>query len=442
MNKIIKLAAVALVLVSGSSCKKYLDIEPVGRVIPKTTEDFRGLLTSAYNFFPAHKSLLAVRTDELLMDEYATGFPAYKDIYAWNDNDADGLTSSMPYTAFYTSIFNANHVIAEVEKEAGISPETAQIKGEAYLLRAYAHFELLNLYAKPYNPGTAATDRGIVLSLAIDLEQNYKTATVAEVYAQILADIDAGRQLLNITNFDAGFNYRFTKRAAAALAARVYEFKGDWANALALSQEALALNGDLEDLNLTGAVLPNNYRSKENIMSMEKAFDAGVTNTSMISDHLLNIYDQVNDLRYPIYFGRAFGNTVSLKGGSNENKISFRNGELYLIQAEAALQSDNLALALKSLLDLKVKRLKPAYYQTEATRISALAKPALLQEILNERERELALEGHRWYDLRRYGQPELVHSFENGSSYTLQKNDPKYTIRFPREAVANNPNLQ
>ncbi|EDM36888.1 putative lipoprotein [Pedobacter sp. BAL39] len=442
MNKIIKLAAVALVVLSASSCKKYLDIEPAGRVIPKTTEDFRGLLTSAYNFFPAHKSLLAVRTDELLMDEYATGFPAYKDIYAWNDNDADGLTSSMPYTAFYTSIFNANHVIAEVEKEAGVSPETAQIKGEAYLLRAYAHFELLNLYAKPYNAGTAATDRGIVLSLAIDLEQNYKTATVAEVYAQILADIEAGRQLLNVTNFDAGFNYRFTKRAAAALTARVYEFKGDWANALASSQQALALNGDLEDLNVTGAVLPNNYRSKENIMSMEKAFDAGVTNTSMISDHLLNIYDQANDLRYPMYFGRAFGNTVSLKGAFNENKISFRNGELYLIQAEAALQSDNLALALKSLLDLKVKRLKPAYYQTEATRISALAKPALLQEILNERERELALEGHRWYDLRRYGQPELVHSFENGSSYTLQKNDPKYTIRFPREAVANNPNLQ
>ncbi|MEJ2882943.1 RagB/SusD family nutrient uptake outer membrane protein [Pedobacter sp. GR22-6] len=442
MNKIIKLTAVLLVVLSASSCKKYLDIEPVGRVIPKTIEDFRGMLTSAYNGFPVHKSLLAVRTDELLLDEYGTNFPAYKDIYTWNDNASDGLTTPIPYVSFYTVIFNANHVIAEVEKEAGSTAETAQLKGEAYLLRAYAHFELLNLYAKPYNASTAATDRGIVLSLAIDLEQNYKPATVAEVYAQVLADIAAGQQLLNVTSFEAGFNYRFTKRAAAAFAARVYEFKGDWANALASSQQALALKSDLEDLNVTGALLPNNYRSKENIMSMENAFNAGITNSSMISGHLLGIYNQANDLRYPLYFGRSFGNTVSLKGGSNDKKISFRNGELYLIQAEAALQSDNMALALKSLLDLKVKRLKPAYYQTEATRISALAKAALLQEILNERERELALEGHRWYDLRRYGQPELVHSFEDGSTYTLQKNDPKYTLRFPAEARANNPNLQ
>ncbi len=442
MNKIIKLAAIVLVVLSASSCKKYLDIEPVGRVIPKSIEDFRGLLTSAYKIFPAHKSLLAVRTDELLMDEYATGFPAYRDIYTWNDNAADGLTSPMPYVSFYTVIFNANHVIAEVEKEAGSSAETAQLKGEAYLLRAYAHFELLNLYAKPYNAATAATDRGIVLSLAIDLEQNYKPATTAEVYTQVLADISAGQQLLNVTNFEAGFNYRFTKRAAVALAARVYEFKGDWTNALVSVQQALAIKSDLEDLNVAGALLPNNYRSKENIMSMEDAFDAGITNSSMISDHLLSVYNQSNDLRYPLYYGRSFGSTVSLKGGANEKKISFRNGELYLIQAEAALQSDNLALALKSLLDLKVKRLKPAYYQTEATRISALAKPALLQEILNERERELALEGHRWYDLRRYGQPELMHSFDDGSSYTLQKNDPRYTLRFPAAARANNPNLQ
>lgn len=442
MNKIIKLSVLALFVISTSSCKKYLDIEPVGRVIPKTASDFRGLLTSAYNSFPAHKSLLAVRTDELIMDEYSTGFPGYKDIYSWNDNSTDGLTTAMPYVSFYQVIFNANHVIAEVEQEAGTNAETSQLKGEAYLLRAYAHFELLNLYAKPYNATTAATDRGIVLALTIDLEQSHKPSTVAEVYAQVLSDISTGQQLLNVTDFDAGFNYRFTKRAAAAFAARVYEFKGDWANALVSSQQVLAFNGNLEDLNIAGALLPNHYRSKENIISMESPFNSGITNSSTISDHLLGIYNQTNDLRYPLYFSRSFGNTVSLKGASNEKKISFRNGEIYLIQAEAALQTDNLGLALKSLLDLKIKRLKPSYYQTEAARITPLAKTALLQEILNERERELALEGHRWYDLRRYGQPELTHSFEDGSSFTLQKNDPKYTLRFPIEARANNPNLQ
>ena len=114
---------------------------------------------------------------------------------------------------------------------------------------------------------------------------------------------------------------------------------------------------------------------------------------------------------------------------------------MYLIVAESALQTGNKDLALQQLLALKAKRLKPAYFQTEKNRISALSSADLLKEIYAERERELALEGHRWYDLKRYGQPELKHTV-SGKEYTLLKNDPRYTIKFPKEALANNPNLQ
>lgn len=437
MNKIIQIIAAFILLTGVTSCKKYLDIEPVGRVIPKTADDFRALLTTAYNSFPAHKSLLAVRTDELVLDEWATDYPALKDIYSWKDGNPDPVTFQFPYIGFYTVIFNANHVIAEVENEAGKTDITAQIKGEAYLLRAYAHFELLNLYAKPYNKATAATDRGIPLSLKIDLEQNYAPATIEAVYTQVLADIDAGRQLLNTATFEAGKNYRFTTRAALALLARVREFRGEWAQALEAATQALTLNSELEDLN-TSTRLPSHYLSVENIMSMEKAFD--LRSAAMVSEHLLGIYDQENDLRFPLYFSKSGGDYVSLKGNSDALKISFRNGELYLIQAEAALQTDDIALARQSLLALKAKRLKPVLYQAEATRINTLVKASLLEEIYAERERELALEGHRWYDLRRYGQPSITHS-NSSEIFILQQNDPRYTIRFPKDAIANNPNL-
>ena len=45
------------------SCDKYLDIQPVGTVVPSTESDFRAMLTSGYSVFPTHKSLLSLRTD-------------------------------------------------------------------------------------------------------------------------------------------------------------------------------------------------------------------------------------------------------------------------------------------------------------------------------------------------------------------------------------------
>lgn len=441
MKKIIQLSTALLVLLTLGSCKKYLDIEPVGRVIPETVEDYRALMTSAYSVFPQHKSLLSVRTDELRLNDFSSDYSSLVDIAKWNDSSPDAVTVEFQYNAFYKTIFYANEVIANVESAAGKNAETEQMKGEAYLLRAYSHFELLNLYAKPYNKATAATDRGIALSLKLDLEKNYTLSTIEEVYTQVFADIAEGQKLLNVTTFEAGKNYRFTKVAALAFAARVYQYRGEWANSLAAAQQALTLNSALEDLNITGALMPANYLSKESVMNLERTNDPTVSFSSYISAHLLGLYNQANDLRFALYFSKSGSNYRSLKGQSIALKVSFRTGELYLIQAEAALQSGNTALALKSLLDLKAKRLKPAYFATESTRISALAPADLLQEIIVERERELALEGHRWYDLRRNGQPSITHTVD-GQDFVLQQNDPRYTLRFPKSAIVNNPNLQ
>lgn len=439
MKRLIILSVVLFSL-SISGCKKYLEIEPVGKVIPTTIEDFRALMTSAYSTFPKHKALLAIRTDELILDEFGQDFPTIKDIYTWKDANQDGLTAPFPYIAFYSSIFYTNQVIAEVEAKAGVSPETAQLKAEAYLLRAYAHFELLNLYAKPYNKATASTDKGVPIATTIDIEQEFPQANVEAVYNQILSDLATGQQLLNVDKWESGKNYRFGKTATQALYARIYEFRAEWSKALAAAQAVLQSNSELEDLNATGSLLPNNYLSKENIQSLEDVMDSRTTNASRISAHLLGIYNQANDLRFSKYFSKSGSSYVSLKGGSNNLKITFRNGEMYLIQAEAALQTGNKDLALQSLFALTTKRLKPAYFLTEKARISNLSATDLMTEILAERERELAIEGHRWYDLRRYGQISIKHTVE-GTDFFLQKNDPRYTLPFPKAALTNNPEL-
>lgn len=105
MKRIITIGALSLSLLATSACNNYLDIQPVGKVIPQTAEDFRALLTNAYSTFPTHKSYLALRTDELLLDENSEDIPNLRDIYLWNDGNPDEKTIPMPWTQVYKTIF-------------------------------------------------------------------------------------------------------------------------------------------------------------------------------------------------------------------------------------------------------------------------------------------------------------------------------------------------
>ena len=53
-----------------------------------------------------------------------------------------------------------------------------------------------------------------------------------------------------------------------------------------------------------------------------------------------------------------------------------------------------------------------------------------------ERRKELCYEGHRWFDLRRYGMPAIKHQYkyEKGGAlyeFVLEEKDPMYTVPFP-----------
>ncbi len=441
MKRIFVIAFLCVGLFGLSSCDKYLDITPVGKVIPETASDFRALLTSAYSKFPAHKPLLALRTDELVLNTNTDELNSLKSLYLWKDANPDANATQMPYGQFYTIIFYANSVIADAEAKAGSGAEVKQMVGEAYMLRAYAHFELVNLFGKPYNASTAATDLGVPISTSIDIEQPYVRATVEQNYTQIFSDIEKARENLNQDAFEAGLNYRFTTHSVPALLARIYLYRGEWQKAYDASQECLAINNTLDDLNSASAVLPNSYLSGENIQSLENAFDASLTRSSYVSSELIARYNQQGDKRFAMYFSNSGSNRyVSLKGNSNTLKITFRNAEIYLIKAEAAARLNNLAEARTSLLALESKRLTPAYFLTQQTLVANLNQAGLISEILNEKSRELALEGHRWYDLRRTTQPQIVHQV-NSESATLATGDARYTIRIPADAAISNPNL-
>jgi hypothetical protein len=439
MKKILKYALFCLSAVMMVSCDDYLDITPVGKVIPETLDDYRGVLTRGYQSFPSHKSLTAVRTDELLLNDYNDNFVFYKDIYVWNDVNPDRITNSFPYAALYNTIFYANVVINDAAAKLEDSEEKNQLLGEAYALRAYAYFDLLNLFAKPYNNATAGSDKGVPLALKIDLEQAFVPETVARIYDQIHSDKEEAKKLLSIDVQSAGLNYRFSKAALYALETRIYLYQNNWEKALQTAEKALTFNNELIDLN-SAAVLTTSYDGAESILALEDVFTNNLKGTSYAAPALTNVFDKTNDLRFAVYFKPSGSRYTFLKGGELAQKCSFRSSELYLTKAEAAAQLNKLDLAKSTVLDFIVKRYNTTGYELLASQIRTMNQQALLEFIALERQREFTAEGHRWFDLRRTTQQEIIHTVD-GEVYTLIQNDPRYTLPFPREAKLNNPNL-
>ncbi|MUP38193.1 RagB/SusD family nutrient uptake outer membrane protein [Labilibaculum sp. 44] len=442
MKKLNIYIALLFAVVSFSACNDYLDVKPKDRVIPETADDFRALLTSAYNGVPADKMRLTFRTDELNLDNSAWDLSGVKDIYLWNDVNQSSNTLTFSYQFFYKVIMYANHIIdAGVNATDGTSKEIDQIVGEAYLLRALMHFNLVNQYGLPYNASTASTDQGIPISLKIDTEAEYFENTVEEVYAQIVLDIDAAMAKINVDRYGTGLNYRFSKLAALALKSRVYLYMGDFSTAKKVALEALAINSDLQDLVADASLAPHMYNSVESILALEVVFDSEIESASVVSDKLIGMYNQTNDLRFGLFFtDNGGGEFKPNKGTESDSKCSFRNAEMYLTIAECAAQTDDLDQARNYLNQLKAKRLLVDFYNTEVTRIAGLNKAELIAEIANERYREFAFEGHRWFDLRRTTQEQINHAYKTESA-TLNQGDPRYTLRYPDEAINNNPNL-
>lgn len=426
-----------------TACNDFLDIKPVGEVIPTTYQDYRDLMTYAYETVPTDRSLSTVRGDELQLtyDDWGDYLP-YHSIFVWKDVNPDANTLQFPWQQYYKAILNANQVIIDGEKATeGTKSEIGQLRGEAYLMRAYMHFSLAGLFSDVYSPENLGK-KSIPLSTTIDIWKNYQRNTIGEVYSQILADIEQGLSLLNVDEQSKGLNYRFSRVSAYGFAARVYAYTGNWDKAKLYAKQAYDIDHKLVNLNESGAVLPVKYSSDENVLAMEQTFYSSLKNRFYISSALVNAYDKVNDLRFAKYFTKSGSNYRCAIGYSLENKVSMRTAEFYLLLAasEAQASDGSLTKAKDYLKQLISNRLKPDYYASEAAAIDGMDKAAFLQRVSQERFRELACQGFRWYDLRYFGKPRVEKTF-NGDTFVLEQGDSRYVLPFPTEAVEANPNL-
>ena len=190
------------------------------------------------------------------------------------------------------------------------------------------------------------------------------------------------------------------------------------------------------------------------------------------SDELMDLYDfsatdanNHGDLRvYAYYYWNMYLNwspfeyvafpEYGYKGGRSLSYAAhgIRTAELYLNRAEVYVrkfmetgEGNFRTLALADLNKLRENR-----YDTRTTayeEVDIKDADELWQFYQEERRRELSFEGHRWFDLRRYGMPELSHVYfvktgEAETITTLREGDPRYVLPIPQVALDRNPYLE
>lgn len=430
----------ALLLAGLSACEKFLDIEPKGSVIPQTEEQYRALITNAYSRFPTDRGLAMFRSDEVQLDTADSfGETSYFDIYTWNDNAQADFTASFQWKDYYHIIYLANHIIDELANADGLSSGLAQIVGEAYCLRAYAHFTLACLFAPPYADATLG-EPAVPLALNTNTEVVLSRSTVAEVYASVASDIAQAQAYLNVQRPAVSTAYRWTQQAAWAFGSRLNLYMGQWQRAIDDANRALMLGGALINLNQSVMMLPCDYRSPETILALDFVVTPDYRKATRPANDLINLFRATDDLRFKdITFKEESPGAyrIAIDATTSAYRTTFRVAELLLNKAEAYAQLGNADSARACLFTLKRTRLKPAYFTTDSTAVAALNGDALLQAVLDERARELAFQGHRWFDLRRTSQKRLLHEHK-GKLYVLPQADSRYTIPIPKEARESN----
>ena len=384
---------------------------------------------------------------------------------------------SFDWRRIYKHINVANMIIAEVDKQTAETEEdqleVARIKGEAYFLRAAYYFTLVNLYGKPYTEASAATDLGVPVKTSEFVEDMaYSRNTVEEVYEQVLADLTEAERLLSQTTRKS--IYRADITATYLLQSRVYLYMQNWEQAAAYAQKAIEKQPALQDLNQMGEFTYFlDPEMPEVIFTMGTGgLRESITGAIMdfgITEELYNAY-KPNDLRRE-YFIKDNGNFYEyVKGGARadlsrsslSSNFCFRTAEAYLNLAEASAYMGEESDARDALNHLRGYRLDASQYE-DVTATGA----DLITEIREERQRELCLEGHRWFDLRRYMVCEVQpyakpirHSYStfeeiyNPGSwsyewvavqtnvYELEPNDDAYTLPIPREVLDYNIGMQ
>lgn len=239
--KNIKYCIVILGMILAVGCGDFLDEYSQDEIIPSTADDLDQLLVGeAYPIVLPILSYLDLLTDDV-ESNYPTNSTQYQclvtgaGVFTWAEDMYERLeentkTPINTWEYYYARIMGCNVVLDNIDAAIGDVSKKGNVKGQALTMRAYYHFMLVNLFARPYNMEgiDLSKESGIPLMLSSAVKDEApKRATLEQVYKQIENDLLEAAPLMKLygqNNNSFKANDLFTYN----LLSRLYLYEEKW----------------------------------------------------------------------------------------------------------------------------------------------------------------------------------------------------------------------
>ena len=425
-----------------SSCADQLDVKPFNTIdsgtATSTSKDIEALIVGAYTFLGDGDVLGGnmQRDAELIGDDgelfWDGTFTDPGEIWDKNMLITNGQAEAT-WLDCYRVINICNTVLANLSVVT--ADKVDRVEGEAKFIRGVMYFELVKVYGRTWTDGTPATNPGVPVVLEPSTTALVDRSSVAEVYTQVISDLQDAKTLLPTVN-----SFFATTYSASGMLSRVYMMQNDYANAALEADIVIASNefGLLSDYtdnfnnsaNVFSSRNNNENATTEDVFAIQVTSQSGINNMNTffstngrgdiyVEQAHLDLYDQVNDERYFLFYdGERTGKWENQFG----NVGIIRLAEMYLTRAEANLQDPGADVGDSPLNDINAIRNRAGLGDLGSVTIT---------DILNERHLELAFEGHQIHDLKRTGRPVGALAF----------NAPKLIFPIPNREIIINPDM-
>lgn len=500
------LVLASTMLLTFAACS--LDKEPYSSIPEdqalQSARDYSNMRVGLYSPLRGMNSGDVLVMQDIMGDNFnaVVGFSnTYGDLYTWTFTPETGYFETI-YANNEELMNRANYILDNSTPEnlrtildASDDAETDSatiytVIGEAYFIRAYTLYNLAVAFCADYDASTADNaNSGVSYSLTYhptSASASYPArATLNETYNQIASDLEQAKRYITADG-EAGSAY-VTKDVITALEARIALSKDDYTTAAQKAVEVIntgnyVLASDAEtiaaiwqsDLNVESiwqlpvpstSELPNTTGSHF-LQYISTSIPDFIPSASLISlfttaDYRVPAYFTVGTInatngasgrallinKYPDHGGvwTALGRSESVRYMTEPKVI--RIAEMYLIAAEAYARLGNVTEGAQYLNELETARIE------NYTERSFASADGLMQEIKNERRREMLCEGTYIFDLKRWGDGFdrdnevqnmdfcIYPQMSNGTALSRPANFNRFTFPIPKHETDANPQV-